>query len=53
MSARMDPCKCMAESLLCSPETHSIVNWLYPNTKFFLVLKEIKFLKNYCNTGKV
>ena len=29
----METCICMAESLHCSPGT--IVNWLYPNTKWF------------------
>ena len=30
---RTDRCICMAESLPCSPETHYIVNRLYPNAK--------------------
>ena len=39
---RVDACLCMAKSFCCSPETHNIVNWLYPNTKCFLVLKTNK-----------
>ena len=27
-------CTCMAESLHCSPETITFVNWLYPSTKY-------------------
>ena len=34
----------MAESLHCSPETITIINWLYPNTKCIWCLK--KKLKN-------
>ena len=31
---RMGTCTCMAESLHCSPETITFVNWLYPSTKY-------------------
>ena len=42
---RMDTCVCMAESLLCSLESTTIVNWIYPHYK----MKCLKSKKNKKN----
>ena len=41
---RTDTCVCMAESLCRSPETHSIVNRLYPNVKLKVLKKDKVFM---------